>query len=700
MSPRLSLFASTFLVAAAWCGVASAEAVVAAAADVSASEVQEVEGLVVTGDRARTSAVIGLDLSLRETPQSVTQITQERIRQFALTDVNTLLVQSPGVNVEKVETDRTYYNSRGFDITNFQVDGIGLPLIWGIQFGDLDTVLFDRVEIVRGANSMMTGTGNPSATVNYIRKRPTAERRGNLAVQYGSWSDLRLEADVSGPLNADGSVRGRLIYANQDRESYLDHYRQNRNVYGALLAWDATPKLTATAGWSMNDNRSKGNLWGALPLLYSDGTRVDYPVSASTSADWTYWNVRDQTAFGELDYRFDNGWSLKGVATYKRFEEEAKLLYAYGNPDPVTGLGVAGMSGIYPSEYESWIVDGYASGPFELFGRTHQAVIGGQASESNSVEYENFSPDTVIYPAIGQLGRAALLEPSYPGAYRAEDELDRLYRLYAAAHLEVTDRLKLVVGANWLKVKTKGFSYGVDAGRDESQVSPYLGAVFDLSDQVSLYASYTDIFNPQSEVDVNRQRLPPAHGKSYEAGVKSEWFDRRLYATAAVFKAEQADLAEFAGTFADSAKSYYAGVDTEVTGYELEAVGALNDNWSVSAGWTQLEIEGEDGSEIRLYTPRKTLKLMATYAVPELRDLTLGAALRWQDDIEGMDLLPVTQDAYGLLDLSAAINLTEQVRATVNVRNVTDEKHLNSLMWAQSYYGAPRSVFLRLDYNF
>jgi outer membrane receptor for ferric coprogen and ferric-rhodotorulic acid len=78
-----------------------------------------------------------------------------------------------GVNVEKVETDRTYYNSRGFDITNFQVDGIGLPLIWGIQFGDLDTVLFERVEVVRGANSMMTGTGNPSATVNYVRKRPT-----------------------------------------------------------------------------------------------------------------------------------------------------------------------------------------------------------------------------------------------------------------------------------------------------------------------------------------------------------------------------------------------------------------------------------------------------------------------------------------------------------------------------------------------
>jgi outer membrane receptor for ferric coprogen and ferric-rhodotorulic acid len=117
----------------------------------------------------------GLDMSLRETPQSVTILTRPGSSDFGLTNVNDLLAQVTGVNVEKVETDRTYYNSRGFDITNFQVDGIGLPLIWGIQFGDLDTVLFDRVEVVRGANSMMTGTGNPSATINYVRKRPTED---------------------------------------------------------------------------------------------------------------------------------------------------------------------------------------------------------------------------------------------------------------------------------------------------------------------------------------------------------------------------------------------------------------------------------------------------------------------------------------------------------------------------------------------
>lgn len=103
----------------------------------------------------------------------MTVIDRQRIEDFALTNVRDLLTQTVGINVERTETDRTEFNSRGFDITNFQFDGIGLPLFYSIQTSDTDTVLFDRVEAVRGANAIMTGVGNPSATINFLRKRPT-----------------------------------------------------------------------------------------------------------------------------------------------------------------------------------------------------------------------------------------------------------------------------------------------------------------------------------------------------------------------------------------------------------------------------------------------------------------------------------------------------------------------------------------------
>ena len=668
-------------------------------AQAGASDPGMVDQVVVTGAATRTSAVTGLDLSLKETPQSVSVIGQRRIADFALTDVNQLLAQAPGVNVEQVETDRTYYNARGFDITNFQVDGVGLPLIWGIQFGGLDTALFERVEVVRGANSMMTGTGNPSATVNYVRKRPTRMFQASASALYGSWDDKRLELDVSGPLNATGSVSGRLIYANEDKDSYLDHYGVNRNVYAALLSWDMGERASATVGYSLQDNRARGVLWGALPINYADGSLVDYPASASTSADWTYWNVRDQTTFAEVVYRLGGGWELKGVGTYKRFEEHAKLLYAYDNPDPTTGLGVLGMSGIYPSNYDSYIFDAYASGPFDLFGRTHQLVLGGQASRSTGVEYEDFFAGELAYPAVQLWGREQVAEPAYPGAYLAARQVDRLYRFYAATHLSLSDRLKVVAGFNAMKLRSTGFSYGTDTARDAKKVSPYFGAVYDLTPQVSVYASYTDIFNPQSEVDQDHRTLDPAHGKSYEAGVKANLLGERLFATAAAFRGRQDGLAEFAGAFPNG-DSYYAGIDAVVTGYELELNGRLTRNWSLSGAWTQLKIEDGNGVDVRTYTPRKTLKVATNYTVPDLNNLTFGAALRWQSRVSVQDIVPIEQAPYAVVDLMAGVDLTPHVRATLNLKNAADKKHLTSLMWNQSYYAAPRSVSVRLDYRY
>jgi outer membrane receptor for ferric coprogen and ferric-rhodotorulic acid len=682
---------------------------IAPAAAAPGPEEEETKGdIVVTGIAEKDSAsATGLPLTLRETPQSVTVIDRERIRDFALTNVNDLLTQVVGINVEKVETDRTYFNSRGFDITNFQVDGIGLPLIWGIQFGDLDTALFERVEAVRGANAIMTGIGNPSATINYVRKRPTATFQASASAMLGSWDQKRVEADVSGPLNASGTVAARLIFAHEDKDSWLDFNHVNRNVYGALLSWDVTPQLKATIGYTRQDNHSDGVLWGALPLTYSNGTRIDYPVSASTSADWTYWNTRDQSAFAELSYGLGGGWSVKGVFTWKRFEEDAKLLYAYGYPDSVTGLGVAGMAGVYPSDYKQYLGDLYASGPFTLFGREHQLAVGFSAARADGLEYEGFSLDPIVYPDVRDWGRTAIAEPSFPDPVLQADTTDRLTRAYAAAHLNLADGLKLVVGASATRLKSSGTSYGTDQARNDSAVSPYLGAVVDLTKNVSLYASYTDIFNPQVEVDINRRKLDPARGSSYEAGIKSEWFGKRLYATAAVFRAKQKGLADFAGVFGNG-DSYYTGVDTTSTGFELEVAGRVTDRWTLSGGYTDLSIEDADGNDTRTYLPTRTIKLATTYAVPELRDLKLGAQFRWQNAIRYADSnvqasglvtgdVILRQDAYAVVDLMAGIRVADRLRATVNVRNVTDSKYLASLMWGQAFYAAPRSAGVTLS---
>jgi len=668
-----------------------------------------------TADPA-TSSATGLSLTLRETPQSVTVVQQDRIQSQSLTNVNDLLDLVPGINVERVETDRTQYDARGFDITNFQVDGIGLPLISGLQTGDLDTALWDRVEIVRGADGMMTGVGNPSATVNYVRKRPTADFEASIDAMFGSWNQKRLDADVSGPLTGDGTLQGRLIFAHDDKQSYLDYNHVSRNVYGGLLSWDITPQLKATVGYTRQQNDSDGVLWGALPLSYSDGTQIqDYPRSATTSANWTYWNILDQTAFAELAYAFGDGWSAKGILTYRRWDEAARLLYAYGYPDRDTGLGIEGTSGLYPSHYRQYLVDFYASGPFELFGRQHSLAFGFSAGRSDGREYEGFSDDVYAYPDYRTWGQVAIPQMSYPDPILQTNTRDQLFRLYAAAHLNFTDAFKGVVGLSAAKVDTTGTSYGVDESRLNAKASPYAGLLYDLSNHVTLYGSYTSIFNPQSEVDAANRRLSPAVGYSYEAGLKSEWFDKRLYATVAGFRSRQNNLATYAGVFGEDSSvgppggSYYSGVDTTSTGYELEVAGRVTDRWQISGGYADFTLKDDTGADPRPYVPHHTLKLSSSFTLVPAWELKVGGNVQWQNATyyvdSGVTTLDggygvVRQPSYAILELAASARLTQHLQAYLNLHNLTDRTYLASLLWGQAYYAAPRNVTFSLDYRF
>jgi outer membrane receptor for ferric coprogen and ferric-rhodotorulic acid len=653
-----------------------------------------------------SASATGLDLSLRETPQSVTVIDRQRIDDFALTSVNDLLEQAAGVAVHRNETDRTDYTARGFAITNLQVDGIGLPLLSAVD-GDLDTILYERVDIVRGANAIMTGIGNPSATINYLRKRPTATFQANASVHVGSFDMWRLEGDASGPLDSGGSLRIRVVGAHEERHSYLDYNRVNRDVVSGLLAWDITPALTATIGYSRQDNRADGILWGALPLIFSDGSRISYPRSASASAPWTFANTVNQSAFGELTYRIGGDWSVRGVFTYNDLDSKARRLYAYGTPDPETGLGISAVTGFYPTRNKQYLIDGYASGSVELFGRRHQLAFGVSNGWLRQVEYEASADAAFEYPDIRQLGSFFPPEPSYPEATLQGREHDRLTRIYGAIHLNVTDRLKGVAGASAVWLKTTGFTYGSDLARDDHKISPYAGLLFDLTRHLTLYASYTDIYSPQSQVDIDNRRLTPAKGTAIEGGIKGSWLDGRLYAAAAVFKAKQHGLAAYLGTFTGDdgplGVDYYEALDTTSKGFELEVSGRVTDRWLLSGGYTHLKIEDDQGQPAQTFVPRDFFKLAAIYEVPEWHDLKLGVQFRYQSAISGTDDfagLPIRQKGYAVLDLLAGFRLADHIHANVNVRNVTDTKYLNSLEWGQAFYAAPRSVVgtLRFDY--
>lgn len=659
-----------------------------------------------------SASATGLDLSLRETPQSVSVIDRQRIEDFALTNIADVLDQAVGVNVNRNETDRTDYTSRGFAVTNRQVDGIGVALQGGVQFGDLDTALYERVDIVRGANAIMTGVGNPSATINYLRKRPTPTFQANASAVGGSFDLWRLEGDVSGPLNTAGSIRARIIGAHEERGSYLDYNHTNRDVGALLLAADLTPRLTATIGYSRQDNRARGVMWGALPLVFSDGTRIPYRRSVSTAAPWTYWNNLDQTVFGELAWRLGGDWTLRGVATYHDLKSNARVLYASGGeigPDPLTGQGIAGYSALFRDRYRQYLLDGYASGSVEAFGRRHQLAFGMSSGWAHETDAEGDTDAEIDYGDIRELASLRVPLPTYSAPEEQGRIHDHLTRVYGAAHIDFADRLKGVLGVTAIWLDTTGQSYGTDETRSNNAVSPYAGLLFDLTSHLTLYGSYTDIYNPQTEVDATNRRLDPAKGTNIEAGVKGSWLDGRLYATTSVFRARQTGLATQAGTFDGTngpgpiGTSFFIAQRVTAEGVEAEVSGRVADRWLLAGGITHLRLRDDNGADARLFVPRDTLKLTATYQIPAWRDFKIGANLRYQSAVRGNDDsngLPIRQGGYATLDLLAGLKITDHLQASVNLRNVTNAKYLNSLEWGQAFYAAPRSAIgtLRLRY--
>ena len=658
----------------------------------------------IIGERANrtSSGATGLNLSLAETPQSVTLISRELMDDFGFDTVNDVLNLATGVNVEEVETDRTYYNARGFDIKSMQVDGIGLPFTWNVV-GELDTAVYDRVEVIRGANGLLTGTGNPSGTINYVRKRPTNDFEASAEITVGSWDQRRIEGDLSGPLTENGSWAGRLVAAAEESESYLNLYSNDRTIVYGVVDGQLGDNAIATFGYTQQDNASDGVLWGALPMYDVDGVQPEFDVSTTTSMDWTFWDTHSKTAFAELTYALPAGWEAKAILTHNDYDESSELFYVYAFPayDQETGLGLYGYPGAYDTFSERTLFDAQLSGPFTLGGRRHEAFLWLSLSEADSGYNEYFAPDDD--PAWGAL-------PAFPGWTGTEiarpdfgelvvqgDWTDEVNRLTGVTRLDVTDALDVIVGFNAIDVQTEGFNFGAPMDRDEDAVSPYIGVTYLLTDNLRAYASYSDIYEAQSETDAEYQTLDAAEGRSYEAGLKGEWFDRRLYTSLAYFRAEQDGYAEWAG-YNDEGVSYYMGIDFESEGFELEAAGRITDTWSVQAGYTDLELTDPDtGADARTFIPRRTFNLATTLEVPAVPGLELGGSLKWQDDIHlESGGAVIRQDAFTLASVYASYELTERVEVGLNVNNLTDEQYLASLYWDQAFYGAPREVTARL----
>ncbi|WP_420806420.1 TonB-dependent siderophore receptor [Pseudoalteromonas ruthenica] len=651
-----------------------------------------------------------LGITIKETPQSISVVSRALMDDFSLDDINAVLESTPGVTVEQIETDRTYFKARGFDITNFQVDGLGIPQDGGDVHGTLDTSIYDRIEIVRGANGIMTGAGTPAATVNMVLKKPTYTTQASASASVGSWNKNRLEVDVSGALTDNHAMRA--VVTKQRSDSYLDRYATDLTLGYIAYEGQLTDSTKVSVNYIRQSKDADSPLWGALPLFYDDGTATDFDVSTSTAADWSYWNNDNEHIFVELEQSLGTSWFIRARYAHMTNEQDSELFYVYGTPSAETGLGLTGYASEYDYKDQQNLYDLYATGDFSLFGQTHNLVFGVSSADMNYQDSSLYDYTTGNgFPAMPPLedfeGNAPIptLEDAYNGSKVEADQKSA----YASARFKITEPLAILAGGRYTEWDSEGLSYGNSKVNSSEEFIPYIGAVYDFAENYTVYASYTETFAPQSEQDQTGMALDPITGESKELGIKAQLLDGQLFATFAIFDALQDGIA-----LPDTALStpdntvYYAAEGINSDGYELELSGRLTDDLSASFSYSHVDIEaGDDANEgklVRDYTPEDQVKVALNYQVPVIEGLSFGANYRWQaktSRVQSNGTIPTvtTQGAYGLLDLVATYQVTERISATFNVNNVTDEKYLHSLYWAQGYYGAPRHYAFSINWQ-
>ncbi|WP_242116765.1 TonB-dependent siderophore receptor [Sphingomonas lacusdianchii] len=681
-------------------------------------ELQRGDDIIVTGTRTEGSddyavktqtTATRLPLSQRETPQSISVVTRAQIEDFQLNDINQLLATVPGVNVQAQETDRFYYSARGFDIQTFQIDGVGLPFPFGIQNGSIDTAMYDRIEVVRGAPGLLSSTGNPSAVINFIRKRPTRDLAASASAQYGSFDNLRLDGDVSVPLTSSGSVRARAVGSYLNTDSYLDRYGLTRWTGYGIVEADLGPDTVVSAGYGYQNHKSRAAMWGALPLYYSDGSRIDYARSTNSAPDWSSFDVTDRQIFGDVTHRFGN-WTAKLTVQRRAIDEDDRLFYVYGNnyanggngaPDRATGLGIVSYPGAFRSFARNLTIDANIGGTVSLFGRAHDVMFGVNRSAQRYTQDSAYDVSTigVSLPLFSGFD-GSFPEPNFPDFSRSLDTHVRRETVYGLVRLNPTDALKVMIGGNATRAFSEGVSYGAPTDYDRARFLPFVGATYDLTGNISAYASFATIFNPQDQVDANRRLLDPIEGDNLEAGLKGEWYDGRLNASIAVFQARQNNTAEAAGFDATIGQTLYRGVDAKSQGIELEVSGQVAPGLQATGGFTTMRIRGEGDAAVRTFVPRNTARLNIVWSPTMLPALKLGASGQYQSRMylePGVTAttgqpVQITQDGYATVDLMARYELTPRIALSANVRNINDAKALSAINYDQGYFIAPRTV--------
>ena len=630
--------------------------------------------------------------ALRDTPQSITVLPTERLRDQSLTSISDALNYVPGVSSHQGENNRDQAVIRGVSSSaDFFLDGVRDDVQY---YRDLYNV--QRVEILKGPNAMIFGRGGGGGVINRVSKEPQSSALREFAVQGGSFRDHRFTADINEPLGKNMAGRVNGLY--EGAESFRKFINRRRYGINPTFAISPSSNTHITIGYEhFYDQRTADR---GIPSFM--GRPADVPISTyfgnpndayaqarvnllTGAIDHQYarLNIRNRTTLGDYDRAYQNYVpgavnSTQTLVALTAYNNSTKRRNAFNQTDITFDISTGGIRHLLlaGTEFGRQLTDNFRTpGFFNNLSTTVQVPL----------------DDPVIDTPV----------TFRQSATDANNHLKtNLAATYVQDQVEISTQLQVIAGLrfDYFDLHFRNNRNGDDFRRIDRLISPRLGLVYKPVTTVSVYATHSISYLPSSgdqfsSLTVVTQQVKPEEFRNYEAGIK--WDARRnLTVTTAVYRQDRTNTR--ATDPNDPTRILQTGKQ-RTSGVEAELSGAITRAWTLAGGYAYQDARiisattaAAAGAIVPL-VPRHTFTLWNKYQL--ISRLGLGLGFSHRSDVFAAIDNKVTLPGYTKFDAAAYFRIAEKWKLQAHVDNLLNAKYfLNADGNNNISPGGPRSV--------
>ncbi len=675
------------------------------------------------------SSAIGYDTEIINVPLSVEVISQDILKDQQVNNVDDALRNVSGVTKLKTGNGREEkFSIRGFDTSqSIYKDGVRRNNSRNaVNIPSTETANIDRIEVLKGPASILYGQGEAGGIINYITKKPSFDKYQSFEFIQGSDEYNKFELDSTGGFDQSENLAYRMVFSYEDSDSFRDFTERNRMLFNPSVRYDFNENTRLNVSLERIDDeytQDRGQvLSGNLINGYSYAG-----IDPSMFFGIPQWNENTNTESTEMTTRLEHNVSdnhkmdvmLAYVETDKvNFDSTPTSLVLPNNQV----VGDDGTVYIQPRMNIGTGKSHYAKfdNLFEFGNDIQHQILVSTSYEKIHSDYESLrsgSTNLVTYNI-----NTRQYSTSGPQVTLDDDRGQTIIRskeigINIQDLINFYDKHYVLVGARYSDYEQDGFRErgSVSTSFSDDTVTPRLGYVYKLNDDMSFYVNYAEGYLPSTgALDSSGSLLDPETTTQYELGTKFSLLNEELFLTVALYQIEYDDI--IIADPVDTSSSINGG-NTESKGIDVQLTGNITDELRIVAGYAYIDNElvevtstlSEQKGNRLAGIPEHSANVWAVYEFQggSYDGLGIGAGVFYQDEVFASSANSLTYDAWTQYDLLAYYK-TGQWKFQLNVNNVTDEDYLLTQGTSTSDpesavrvdVAAPRSYFLSASYEF